>query len=65
LQLGIPAAESAIEVIASGFTGVGGGLGTADDFIALANAVLADHPELDDGDDEYHGAMWTLDMEAE
>lgn len=65
LRLGIPAAESAIEVIASGFTGVGGGLGTADDFAALANAVLTDHPDEDEGDNDYHGTMWTLDMEAE
>jgi SWI/SNF-related matrix-associated actin-dependent regulator 1 of chromatin subfamily A len=62
-RLGVPAAESAIEVIASAFTGVGGGTGTADDFAALAKAVMADHPE--DEDDNYHGAMWTLDMEAE
>jgi len=65
LRLGIPAAESAIEVIASGFTGVGGGLGTADDFAALANAVLTDHPDEDEGDNDYHGTMWTLDMESE
>jgi len=64
LRLGIPAAESAIEVIASGFTGVGGGLGTADDFAALANAVLTDHPE-DEADNDYHGTLWTFDWEAE
>jgi SNF2 family DNA or RNA helicase len=62
-RLGVPAAESAIEVIASGFTGVGTGVVTADDFAALADAVLADHPE-DEGEHDYHGTLWTYDWEA-
>jgi SNF2 family DNA or RNA helicase len=59
LRLGVPAAESAIDVIASGFTGIGGGPLTTEDLNAIAAAVLADHPE--DEDDDYHGELWHLD----
>jgi len=62
-RLGVPAAESAIDVIASGFTGIGGGALTDDDLTALASAVLADHPE-DEDDHDYHGTLWNYDWEA-
>jgi len=63
-RLGVPAAESAIDVIASGFTGIGGGDLTPDDLTALASAVLADHPE-DEDDNDYHGTLWNFDWEKE
>jgi len=63
-RLGVPAAESAIDVIASGFTGIGGGDLTPDDLDALASAVLADHPE-DEDDNDYHGTLWNFDWEKE
>ena len=63
-RLGVPAAESAIDVIASGFTGIGGGDLTPEDLDALASAVLADHPERED-DNDYHGTLWNYDWEKE
>ncbi len=63
-RLGVPAAESAIDVIASGFTGIGGGDLTPEDLDALASAVLADHPE-DEDDNDYHGTLWDFDWEKE
>jgi SNF2 family DNA or RNA helicase len=63
-RMGVPAAESAIDVIASGFTGIGGGDLTDDDLTSLASAVLADHPE-DEDDNDYHGTLWNFDWEKE
>jgi SNF2 family DNA or RNA helicase len=63
-RMGVPAAESAIDVIASGFTGIGGGDLTPDDLASLASAVLADHP-VDEDDNDYHGTLWTFDWEKE
>ncbi|MEX2717497.1 MAG: SNF2-related protein [Candidatus Sigynarchaeota archaeon] len=62
-RLGVPAAESAIDVIASGFTGIGGGALSVEDLDAIAAAVLADYPE-DEDEHDYHGTLWNHDWEA-
>jgi SWI/SNF-related matrix-associated actin-dependent regulator 1 of chromatin subfamily A len=67
-RLGVPAAESTIDVIVSAFAQGGGAVGTKTtanvfDFSALAAAVLADHPIEDDTTDG-HGTMWDYDWEV-
>lgn len=59
-RLGVPAAETAIEVLTQAFAHKS----SADEFQALADAVLRDHPEIDE-DDDYHGALWNHDWETE
>jgi SWI/SNF-related matrix-associated actin-dependent regulator 1 of chromatin subfamily A len=59
-RLGVPAAETAIDVLTHAFE-MGGAAG--DDLQALAVAVLADHPDDIDEKDDYHGALWDMDWE--
>lgn len=63
-RLGIPAADSAIGVLASAFSGKGM-FATAGDFNVdmLAAAILSDHPEEEDTSD-YHGELWHHDWES-
>lgn len=59
-RMGVPAAESTIGVLAAAFARITDG---PDDFDTLAKALMMDHPDLDDGDDDYHGSLWDYDWE--
>jgi SWI/SNF-related matrix-associated actin-dependent regulator 1 of chromatin subfamily A len=59
-RLGVPAAETAIDVLSRAFAVDAG----SDDLQHLVAAIMADHPEVDE-DDSYHGALWDHDWEAD
>ena len=58
-RIGVPAAESAVEVLATTFSGGAAGF----DVGSLADAILADHPDLADIEDNFHGNAWSFDDE--
>jgi SNF2 family DNA or RNA helicase len=58
-RLGVPAAESAVDVLASTFTGTTSRGEVLFDASALALAVMSDHPDIEDIENNFHGNAWT------